>query len=166
MQSISKKLMIAAVIGVLAFGAAPARAAVPDGTMVDHNQVWPLMEWVEARTNVRVPALPIVTASGTRLKTTLGLQGVQAARAMAAYIPGQVILNHVVWNRESVRSTSYLVHELVHHAQFFSEKQYACNNAKEREAYTLQNQWLAEQGEPPIVSQRFIDEISSCETPA
>lgn len=144
----------------------PSFAVVEDGTHVDQNDVWPLMEWVESKTGVKVPGLPMVTASGTRLKTALGLQGIQQARSMAAYIPGQVILNHVIWDRSSIRSTSYLVHELVHHAQFFSAKKYACNNEKEREAYEMQNQWLAEHGEGPAVTEGFIDEMASCDTPA
>lgn len=161
-QQIKTFLTVAFVAG-LALASTPSYAVVEDGTHVDQNDVWPLMEWVEAKVNVRVPGLPVVTASGTRLKTALGLQGIQQARSMAAYIPGQVILNNIAWDRESVRSSSYLVHELVHHAQFFSSKKYACNNEKEREAYVLQNQWLAERGESPIVTQRFIDDISSCE---
>lgn len=161
-----KNLLAVAFVAGLALISTPSFAVVEDGTNVDQNDVWPLMEWVESKVDVRVPGLPVVTASGTRLKTALGLQGIQQARSMAAYIPGQVILNHVAWDRQSVRSTSYLVHELVHHAQFFSKKKYACNNEKEREAYVLQNKWLAERGESPIVSERFINDISSCDNSA
>ena len=57
---------------------------------------------------------------------------------------------------------SYLVHELVHHAQLLSRKKYECDAAKEREAYTLQNKWLLEHGERPLVSNQWIEKISSC----
>lgn len=151
---------------VAALAVSPAHAAVGDGATISQNDVWPLMEWVESKTGVKVPGLPTVTASGSRLKNALGLQGIQRARSVAAYLPGQVIINHVAWDRSSVRASSYLVHELVHHAQFFSDKQYACNNEKEREAYQLQNQWLAERGEAPVASEEFINSIASCDTPA
>lgn len=165
MKNVANSLLSVAFAAALALGANGAQAAINDGVTISHNDVWPLMEWVEARVGQKVPGLPKVTASGTRLKTALGLHGVQQARAMAAYIPGEVILNHIIWDRNSKQSTSYLVHELVHHAQFFSDKKYACDNAKEREAYELQNQWLAEQGEPPAATERFIDEVSACGEP-
>jgi len=56
------------------------------------------------------------------------------------------------------------VHELVHHAQLLSRKEYPCHAAKEREAYMMQNQWLTEHGESEIVSQEWIDKVSACGT--
>jgi hypothetical protein len=112
--------------------------------------------------DVQMVSLPITTASASELKTSLGLKGVQQARAMAAYLPGQIVLNNVAWDPDSVISQSYLVHELVHHAQLISGRHYACDDAKEREAYTFQNLWLTQHGESPIVTQAFIDKISAC----
>jgi hypothetical protein len=111
---------------------------------------------------VAIPVAPIATASGRTLKTALGLEGVQQARSLAAYLPGQIIINNIIWDPESLRSESYVVHELVHHAQLLSGRQYPCHAAKEREAYTLQNQWLTEHGDEPIVSQSWIDRMSAC----
>jgi hypothetical protein len=136
--------------------------AVADGTILEPQTLKPYANWVQTAMNVDMVSLPITTASGTRLKTSLGLKGVQQARAMAAYLPGQIILNNVAWDPDSLRSQSYLVHELVHHAQLISGRHYACDNAKEREAYTLQNRWLVEHGDSPLVSQDFIDKISAC----
>jgi hypothetical protein len=135
---------------------------VSDGTQISPETMKPLAQWVSYQTNVAIPALPIATASGSRLKTTLGLEGVQRARAVAAYIPGQIIINNIIWDPNSLVSQSYLVHELVHHAQLFSGKQYPCPEAKEREAYTLQNKWLVEHGQDPIVSEGWIADISAC----
>jgi hypothetical protein len=135
---------------------------VSDGTILPPETVKPYANWVQTAMNVDMSSLPITTASGKQLKTSLGLKGVQQARAMAAYLPGRIILNNVAWDSESLRSQSYLVHELVHHAQLISGRHYACNDAKEREAYTLQNQWLIQHGEEPIVDQAFIDKISEC----
>jgi len=146
----------------LLFSAPSAHAAVEDGTSISPQFIAPLMAWVENATSTRVPTQPHVVASMSRLKFAMGLEGVRQARSMAAYIPGQVVLNNLIWDEESVRSVSYLVHELVHHAQLFSKKQYPCPEAKEYEAYNLQNQWLAEHGEDPIVSASFIKAMAAC----
>ncbi len=139
-----------------------AKASVEDGTHVSPSEVAPLMAWVERATQVHLPATPIITASNRILKTALGLEGAQAARSAAAYLPGQIIISNYIWDPDSVTAKSYLVHELVHHAQLLGGRHYACHDAKEREAYMLQNQWLAEQGERPLVTQGWIDQIASC----
>jgi hypothetical protein len=139
-----------------------ADTSTADGTVIQPATVQPLANWVENATGVKMVALPITEASGMRLKTALGLEGVQQARAVAAYIPGQIIINNIIWDPQSLVSQSYLVHELVHHAQLLGGKVYPCSEAKEREAYTLQNKWLVEHGESPIVSEGWIDNISEC----
>jgi len=136
--------------------------SVADGTMIPPTTVQPLATWVEHQTGVKMVALPITEASGMMLKNSLGLEGVQQARAVAAYIPGQIFINNVIWDPQSLVSQSYLVHELVHHAQLFSGKIYPCPESKEREAYTLQNKWLVEHGESPLVSEGWIANMSEC----
>jgi hypothetical protein len=139
-----------------------ADTTVADGTIIPPAQVQPLANWVQQQTGVKMAALPITEASGMMLKTSLGLEGVQQARAVAAYLPGQIFINNVIWDPSSLVSQSYLVHELVHHAQLFSGVTYPCPEAKEREAYTLQNKWLVEHGESPIVSDGWIENMSQC----
>ena len=139
-----------------------AHASVSEGTPIEADTLAPLAQWVAQATHVMIPALPITVASGRRLKMSLGLKDIQRARAVAAYLPGQIIINNVVWDPDSLRAQSYLVHELVHHAQLLSGKVYPCHAAKEREAYILQNKWLTEHGEEPIASPEWIDGISSC----
>jgi hypothetical protein len=154
--------ILSLVLSLLALSSG-ASAAVDEGTVITKDQLAPLASWVADATHVDIKALPITTASGHRLKTALGLKGVQQARAIAAYLPGQIVINNIIWDPDSIRAQSYIVHELVHHTQLISRKQYPCHAAKEREAYMLQNQWLAEHGEEPIASQEWIDKISSCE---
>jgi hypothetical protein len=149
------------VFSVLAL-AACADTSTADGTIIPPTTVQPLASWVEQQTGVKMAALPITEASGLRLKTSLGLEGVQQARAVAAYLPGQIFINNVIWDPGSLVAQSYLVHELVHHAQLFSGKIYPCPEAKEREAYTLQNKWLVEHGEQPLVDAGWIDNMSEC----
>ena len=157
-----KKLYSVACLFTLLSLANCADTSVADGTTIPPTTVQPLANWVEKQTGVVMVALPITEASGMRLKTALGLEGVQQARAVAAYIPGQIIINNIIWDPSSTVSKSYLVHELVHHAQLFSGKVYPCPEAKEREAYTLQNKWLVEHGESPIVDEDWISNISEC----
>lgn len=149
-------------LGLLLLANCAENSAVVDGTVLPPTTLKPYANWVQTAMNVDMVSLPITVASGTRLKTSLGLKGVQQARAMAAYLPGQIILNNVAWDPQSLRSQSYLVHELVHHAQLISGRSYACDNAKEREAYSMQNRWLVEHGDEPIVSEDFINKISAC----
>ena len=155
------KIHYLALLPLLMF-ATPVCASVSDGTKIDNDTLAPLASWVEDATHIKMKAMPITTASGSRLKNALGLKGVQQARAAAAYLPGQIVINNTIWDPESLIAQSYLVHELVHHAQLLSRKPYPCHAAKEREAYMLQNQWLAEHGEGPIVTQEWIDKISNC----
>ncbi len=136
--------------------------SVADGTRIPPATIQPLASWVEGETGVKMAALPITEASGMKLKTSLGLTGVQQARAIAAYIPGQIFINNVVWDPQSPAAQSYLVHELVHHAQLFSSKVYPCPQAKEREAYLLQNKWLVQHGESPLASDGWIQSMSEC----
>ena len=159
----SYKIMLA-LLPILSFGN-HAFGAVSDGEVISAETMAPLASWVEEATHTTMEALPIATASGTKLKTALALHGVQQARAAAAYLPGRIYISNMIWDPESIRSQSYIVHELVHHAQLVSRREYPCHAAKEREAYMLQNQWLAEHNQPPIVSQEWIDNISSCSAP-
>lgn len=139
-----------------------ARATVNDDTEIPHDTLAPLAAWVEQATQVPIPALPITTASGRRLKAVLGMAGVMNARAAAAYLPGQIVISNIMWDPESLRSQSYLVHELVHHAQLIGRKIFPCPAAKEREAYILQNKWLEMRGEEPLVTQEWIDRAATC----
>src|SRR5271170_3528427 len=158
-----KYFIILPLLSILGLANCAQTAAVSDGTIIQPETLKPYANWVQSAMNVEMVSLPITTASGMQLKTSLGLKGVQQARAMAAYLPGRIILNNVAWDPESLRSQSYLVHELVHHAQLISGKHYQCDDAKEREAYTLQNRWLVERGEEPMVDEAFIDKISACQ---
>ena len=151
-------------------------AVVPDGTQLSDAGLGQQSMHVDAS------SLPTVTVSGTELRKAeaLGrgseaifidnaivegpreLEAMHKEHAAAAYMPGRVLLSSSTWDPHSLRSQSYLVHELVHHAQFISGRQYPCRAAREREAYTVQNRWLVEPGGTPIVTEKFIDTISAC----
>jgi len=50
------------------------------------------------------------------------------------------------WTGETPAEVSVLVHEMVHHLQNAAGLKYACPQAREKLAYTAQNQWLAQSG--------------------
>ncbi len=141
-----------------------ARADVPDGTKIDNALVGQLMKWVEKETGYKAPTQPSVVASEEKFQLVMKMRGVHYADARAMYIPGMVILDNNTWDEESHHQLSLLVHELVHHAQLFSKRKYACAEAKEYEAYLIQNKWLEQRGERPFASQAWIDRMSRCES--
>ncbi len=142
--------------------AAPLRA---ESSMVQPGFVAPLMQWVSVRMSVPVAALPAVYASRERMVERIGNPERQSALARALYIPGEVVIDDQFWDASEPRVVSFLVHELVHHAQLVSGRPYACHNAKEWEAYKLQNLWLAEHGLPPAVEEKWIATMSDCNRP-
>lgn len=144
-----------------------ARADFEDGQQVSAAIVAPLMAWVEKETGVRVPMLPSVIASRSKLLKIVSRMGPLAGRAQALYIGGTVFLDHRLFDTEESTQISLLVHELVHYAQSFRRTPVgACANAKEYEAYTLQNKWLAEQGHAPFVSASWIARMAACKAPS
>ncbi|MBF0098571.1 MAG: hypothetical protein HQM04_17365 [Magnetococcales bacterium] len=114
--------------------------------IVDSAVVAPLMAWVERETGQTIPVLPDVVASRDLLiEMASGTDGHEITQA--AYAAGVVVLDSLQWNPEDSTQSSFLVHELVHHAQaFMPDDALACPNAREAQAYALQNKWLEENG--------------------
>lgn len=158
------KLLRIISIGLLSLGVVSggAHAEVPDGTKVDAALVGSLLGWIEKQTGYRAPNQPSVVASQEKFQMVMNMNGVHYADARAMYIPGMVILDNEAWEADDPVQLSLLVHELVHHAQLFSKRKYACSDAKEYEAYIIQNQWLEAHGQKPFASQAWIDEMSTC----
>lgn len=50
------------------------------------------------------------------------------------------------WSEESLADLSVLVHEMVHHLQNIGDLDYSCPEAREKPAYTAQDQWLKQFG--------------------
>ena len=142
--------------------AVPLRA---ETTLVPPSFVAPLMQWVSVRMSVPVNALPAVYASRERMVQRIGDPQRQSALARALYVPGEVVIDDQFWDASEPRVVSFLVHELVHHAQLASGRSYACHNAKEWEAYKLQNLWLSEHGLPPAVEEKWIATMADCNRP-
>lgn len=139
-----------------------AAAEVPDGTRVDVLTVKSLMSWVERETGYRIATTPIVVASQQKFDAILEAKGAHYADARAVYIPGMVVLDNATWDPGNPVEVSLLVHELVHHAQLYAKRNYPCPDAREYEAYSLQNKWLIGHGYAPFASQAWIDQMSGC----
>jgi hypothetical protein len=149
---------------LMVMAVSPLRAETsPDYThIVPAPFVAPLMQWVAVRMSIPVAALPTVYASRERMVQKIGNPERQSALARALYVPGEVVIDDEFWDAKDTRTVSFLVHELVHHAQLMSGRAYACHNAKEWEAYKMQNMWLAEHGLPPAVEEKWIARMSDC----
>jgi hypothetical protein len=137
-------------------------AARADETRVDPAFVRPLMNWIERHTGTRVATLPEVVVSSDKLSRYGGEHAWQGGRKRALYVPGLVVLDEYFWDQDNVRTVSFLVHELAHHAQTSSGKIYPCHTAKEYEAYTLQNAWLVAQGVSPVIPRQWIEKMAAC----
>ncbi len=141
---------------------APLRA---EQSVVPAPFVAPLMQWVAVRMSVPVTSLPAVYVSRERMVAKIGDPMRQSALARALYVPGEVVIDDQFWDASDTRTVSFLVHELVHHAQLTSGRSYSCHNAKEWEAYKMQNMWLAEHGLPPAVEDKWIARMADCNLP-
>ncbi|MGE4350916.1 MAG: DUF6647 family protein [Bdellovibrionales bacterium] len=159
-----KTLLLTLIVSLLTLGfPQQAKADFEDGDVVPTSVVAPLMAWVEVQTGVRVPALPRVIASHSRLAQVVSHMGRISGRARALYVGGMVVLDHRSFDMEDDVQVSLLVHELVHYAQTFKPRDtWACSKGKEVEAYTLQNQWLEEHGHGPFVRTSWINRMAAC----
>ncbi|MDD3182630.1 MAG: hypothetical protein PHD48_07510 [Alphaproteobacteria bacterium] len=159
-----KIIILLALVSALSLGfSQQAKADYEDGDIIPASVIAPLMSWVEAQTGVRVPTLPRVVASHSRLSEIVSRMGRISGRARALYIGGSVILDDRSFDVEDDTQVSLLVHELVHYAQSFkSRSAWACAQGKEVEAYTLQNQWLEARGHSPFVRASWINRMAAC----
>ena len=154
--------LVKIIFTVLALFVCAAPAAALADTTISDEALQPLAAWVGQATGVEMIVLPTAVVSDRKLEKMLHIEDAQHAGAAGAYLPGRIAISSQVWDPTSLTAQSYLVHELVHHAQFLSGHDYPCHAAKEREAYTLQNRWLTEHGLKPVTSQAWIDSMSRC----
>jgi hypothetical protein len=142
----------------------PARAEVEDGSVVDPAIIEPLMRWVESQTGTKVPVLPQVIASRSHFNRLLSRMGGRlSGRPQSLYVPGTVYMDSERWDPNEPTQIGLLVHELVHHAQYFMQHvTWPCSKAKENQAYSLQNRWLEQHDHAPFVNVAFITRAASC----
>ena len=144
----------------------PASAGVDDHSAVDAAVVASLMSWVAQEMGTKIPTPIQVIASRSDLTSALNRsRTIAIGRPRSGYVPSSdtVIMDNVYWDAEDSTQISLLVHELVHHAQHYMPRaKWACADAREEQAYVLQNKWLEDHGHAPFVSTAWIERVSGC----
>ncbi len=118
----------------------------PDTLALAADDLW---DWVRRKTGLAEttapPAVWFVSAGCLRAirrsaaAGPLGIEAVYAPDSATVFLRGR-------WRADSLAARSILVHEFVHHAQALSGRTFACPAAAEKQAYALQEAWLAEHG--------------------
>lgn len=104
-----------------------------------------LLTFIATEGGYPVPAHCPVILRSDRLESTPGLRS-----QVGAFVPatGDILLAHDL-DTDTPLGRSYLLHELVHAAQYRSgvQTRVRCEGELEREAYHLQTLWLRKEGE-------------------
>jgi len=98
-----------------------------------------LLAWVVAHTGLAAPDLPRIVRDQIVTVKNENVQAFYLHAAATIHLPG-------TWRPDQLRDQSILLHELVHHVQWFNRISAACVSAYERQAYDLQIRWLREHG--------------------
>lgn len=111
------------------------------GRMIDF-----LIDWIERNsdyTDIKAPPVLFVSSDELKYVVSFPNPAVMANDVLALYVDGIVFLPD---NFELGRHDYMLLHELVHHAQKESGREYACIAEREAEAYALQIRFVDETG--------------------
>ena len=108
-----------------------------------------LLAWIAGETGVVMPPAPAVEllpkeqmsehAFGRSWRAGDDIRAFYDADRSTVYLLDN-------WKSADLRSRSVLVHELVHHVQFFNRLSFECSATRERQAYELTAKWLRLQG--------------------
>ena len=109
-----------------------------------------LISWIAANSGLPVALPPEVVFEAPKHLSNLMYDDAvpfeNRVRVVGVYQPSKhrITLTRG-WDAETAKDRSALLHELVHHLQHQTGREYACIGDKEREAYDLQIRWLDEQ---------------------
>ena len=98
-----------------------------------------LLAWVVAQTGLAAPDVPRIVVD------QIGTVKNENVQAFYRHATATIYLSET-WRSDRLRDQSILLHELVHHVQWFNRVSAPCVSAFERQAYDLQVRWLREQG--------------------
>jgi hypothetical protein len=122
-----------------------------------------LLTWIVVETRLLMPGPPaVVLASETQISQLVQADDLQASanvRALYDHDGATVYLRHD-WDRADLRSRATLLHELVHHVQYFNSIPTQCPGSRERQAYQLTVKWLRDQGVADPYALLNIDEFT------
>lgn len=125
-----------------------------------------LNDWVVTAMAVE-PATQIMTvvASAERYRQALAVGGRRNRETRFIQLPGTMIFDTDEIDAENPVIQSQIVHALVHYYQLLNRRTYACVEAQEFEAFTLQNRWLEDQGERGYISPLTLARWEHCPEP-
>ena len=109
-----------------------------------------LADWISAKTgwaNEELPSIRIVSREALAELFHGKIDDPKPVAVEAAYaMEEHTIYLSNRWNSDSLRDTSVLLHELVHHLQITNKVEVPCREHYDLRAYDLQIEWLREQG--------------------
>jgi hypothetical protein len=108
-----------------------------------------LLTWIAGETGLAMPpSPPVVLLSSTQMtERAYGPERPVCEDLWAAYDgSASVVYLRTDWNAAGLRGRASLLHELVHHVQFFNKVPARCPAEREQLAYELTLKWLREQG--------------------
>lgn len=112
-----------------------------------------LMMWIGANSTLpfttEVPDIERVSAEQMHYMALPGTSYDPAStqQILALYLDtGEVLYLQDGWAPDNPRDVSILVHELVHHMQAVAGRKYRCRGEQEKEAYDVQERFLASIG--------------------
>jgi hypothetical protein len=116
------------------------------------------LSWISAETGLTMPPPPLVELV-TREEMLERASGISDVRGLYVRGAATVYLRND-WNAADLRSRATLVHELVHHMQFFHDLPSACPAEREQLAYALTLKCLREHGVADPYALLNIDELT------
>ena len=121
-----------------------------------------LVAWVEAKTGAKLPQGQKITVVENDDPLFHGSDALHAS-GDAAYLKGMIYfpIRSIVHFQEPAYQ-ALTVHELVHATQDVNGRSYACTGQCEAEAYSYQNQYLAEHGQFPAMAAEKIAAMREC----
>ena len=124
-----------------------------------------LVAWVEAKTGAKLPQQKHIAVIENNDPLFHGGDTLHAS-GDAAYLNGTIYfpIRSIVHFQE-LPFQALAIHELIHAAQAVNHRFYACTSQQETEAYSLQNQYLAEHGQFPAMAAEKIAELNKCQIP-
>ncbi len=108
-----------------------------------------LLTWIAAETGLVMPPAPSIEwVSKEQISEQAFGRGWRAHDDVRALYNGNAATVYLLkdWNGADLRNRSVLLHELVHHVQFFHHLPYECAARRERQAYDLTVKWLRSEG--------------------
>lgn len=108
-----------------------------------------LLTWIAGEVGLVAPPPPsIELVPKERISVRAHGRGWRAGDDVMALYDGDAATVYLPddFSGADLRSRSLLVHELVHHVQFFHRLSFECGATRERQAYELTAKWLRAQG--------------------